>query len=159
VSYAEAQGSDGAWLFDHFEATEGDPAGPCMEGWSLLGALAARTDRIRLGVMVTGITYRHPSILATQAVTIDQIAEGRLELGLGAAWHEEEHRELGLPFPDVGERMERLEEGTQIIRLLITEDGATFAGRHYQLHGVTYRPRPVNDLTRRYGSGRAGNAS
>jgi hypothetical protein len=83
VSYAEAQGSDGAWLFDHFEATEGDPAGPCMEGWSLLGALAARTERIRLGVMVTGITYRHPSILATQAVTIDQIAEVAWSSGWG----------------------------------------------------------------------------
>ena len=143
VAYAEAQGFDGAWLFDHFKATEGDPAGPCMEGWTLLSALAARTERIRLGVMVTGITYRHPSILATQAVTIDQISGGRLELALGAAWHEEEHRELGLAFPDVGERMERLEEGTQVIRLLMTEDGATFDGRHYQLSGVTYRPRPV----------------
>ena len=69
VSYAEASGFDGAWLFDHFKATEGDPAGPCMEGWTLLSALAATTTRIRLGVMVTGITYRHPSILATQAVT------------------------------------------------------------------------------------------
>jgi F420-dependent oxidoreductase-like protein len=143
VSYAEAQGFDGAWLFDHFKATEGDPAGPCMEGWTLLSALAARTERIRLGVMVTGITYRHPSILATQAVTIDRISAGRLELALGAAWHEIEHRELGLAFPDVRERMERLEEGVQIIRLLMTEDGASFDGRHYRLDGATYRPRPV----------------
>jgi F420-dependent oxidoreductase-like protein len=143
VSYAEAHGFDGAWLFDHFKATEGDPAGPCMEGWTLLGALAAKTERIRLGVMVTGITYRHPSILATQAVTIDQVSAGRLELALGAAWHEEEHRELGLVFPDVRERTERLEEGVQVIRLLMTEDGVSFDGRHYRLNGATYRPRPV----------------
>lgn len=143
VAYAEANGFDGAWLFDHFKATEGDPSGPCMEGWTLLSALAATTERIRLGVMVTGITYRHPSILATQAVTIDHVSEGRLELALGAAWHEEEHRELGLAFPDVRERMERLEEGVQVIRLLMTEDGATFDGRHYLLNGATYRPRPV----------------
>lgn len=143
VDYAEAQGFDGAWLFDHFKATEGDPAGPCMESWTLLAALAARTERIRLGVMVIGITYRHPSVLAAQAVTIDQVSAGRLELALGAAWHEAEHRELGLPFPDVGERTARLEEGVQVIRLLMTEDRATFDGRHYRLDGATYRPRPV----------------
>lgn len=143
VSYAETQGFDGAWLFDHFQPTEGDPTGPCMEGWTLLSALAATTERIRLGVMVTGITYRHPSILATQAVTIDRISGGRLELALGAAWHEEEHRRLGLAFPGVAERMERLEEGAQVIRLLMTQDGATFDGRHYRLQGATYRPRPV----------------
>jgi F420-dependent oxidoreductase-like protein len=143
VSYAEANGFDGVWLFDHFKATEGDPAGPCMEGWTLLSALAATTTRIRLGVMVTGITYRHPSILATQAVTVDQISGGRLELALGAAWHEEEHRELGLPFPDVRERMERLEEGVQLIRILMTQDDARYEGRHYRLDGVTYRPRPM----------------
>jgi F420-dependent oxidoreductase-like protein len=143
VSYAEEQGFDGAWLFDHFKATDGDPVGPCMESWTLLSALAATTQCIRLGVMVTGITYRHPSILAAQAVTVDQVSGGRLELALGAAWHEQEHRELGLPFPTTPERMERLEEGVQLIRLLMTEDGARFQGRHYRLDGVTYRPRPV----------------
>lgn len=142
VAYAEAHGFDGAWLFDHFK-TDGDPAGRCMESWTLLSALAARTERIRLGVMVTGITYRHPSILATQAVTVDHISAGRLELALGAAWNEEEHRELGLTFPSTRERMERLEEGVQVMRLVMTEDGARFDGRHYQLNGVTYRPRPV----------------
>jgi F420-dependent oxidoreductase-like protein len=143
VDYAELHGFDGAWLFDHFKPTEGDPAGPCMEGWMLLAALAARTERIRLGVMVTGITYRHPSVLAAQAVTIDHVSGGRLELALGAAWHEEEHRELGIAFPDVRERMERLEEGVQVIRLLMNEDGASFDGRHYRLDGATFQPRPV----------------
>ncbi len=143
VSYAEAQGFDGAWLFDHFKATDGDPGGSCMESWTLLSALAAKTERIRLGVMVTGITYRHPSILATQAVTVDQVSAGRLELALGAAWHEAEHRELGLPFPNTHERMERLEEGVQLIRLLMTQDDAHYEGRHYRLDGVTYRPPPV----------------
>lgn len=142
VRYAEAQGFDGAWLFDHFKA-DGDPAGPCMEGWTLLSALAAITERIRLGVMVTGITYRHPSILTAQAVTVDQISAGRLELALGAAWHEEEHRELGLEFPDTRERVERLDEGAQVIRRLMTEEAVHFDGHHYQLRGATYRPRPV----------------
>jgi F420-dependent oxidoreductase-like protein len=143
VSYAEERGFDGAWLFDHFKVIDGDPEGPCLESWTTLSALAAKTERIRLGVMVTGITYRHPSILATQAVTIDHVSGGRLELALGAAWHEVEHRELGLPFPDTAERVERLEEGLQLIRLLMTEDRASFEGRHYRLDGVTYRPRPV----------------
>jgi F420-dependent oxidoreductase-like protein len=142
-SYAEALGFDGAWLFDHFKAGDGDSAGPCMEGWTLLSALAAITERIRLGVMVTGVTYRHPSILAAQAVTVDQVSAGRLELALGAAWHEEEHRELGLAFPGTRERVERLDEAVQVIRRLMTEDAVRFDGRHYQLRGATYRPRPV----------------
>jgi alkanesulfonate monooxygenase SsuD/methylene tetrahydromethanopterin reductase-like flavin-dependent oxidoreductase (luciferase family) len=114
-----------------------------MEGWTLLAALAASTDRIRLGTLVTGVTYRHPSILAAEAVTVDQVSGGRLELAIGAAWFEGEHRELGIPFPSTGERVQRLEEAVQVIRLVMTEDGATFEGRHYCLEGATYHPRPV----------------
>ena len=143
VRFAESAGFDGAWVFDHFTPLYGDRNGPCLEAWTLLAGLAAITSRIRLGVLVTGITYRHPSILATEAITVDHISKGRLELGLGAAWHQPEHEELGIPFPPLKERAERLEEGVQVIRLLMTRDQATFTGRHYQLAGASYHPKPV----------------
>jgi F420-dependent oxidoreductase-like protein len=143
VQFAEAAGFDGAWVFDHFTPLYGDPNGPCLEGWTLLAGLAALTSRIRLGVLVTGITYRHPSVLATQAITVDHISNGRLEFGMGAAWHQPEHQALGIPFPPIKERAERLEEGVQVMRLLMTKDKATFTGRHYQLSGASYHPRPV----------------
>jgi F420-dependent oxidoreductase-like protein len=130
-------------VFDHFKPLYGDPKGPCLEGWTLLAALAAATTRIRLGVMVTGVTYRHPSILAAEAVTVDHVSHGRLELGLGAAWFEAEHRQLGIDFPGRRERAKRLEEATRVIRLLMTQDNVSFDGRYYQLHDATYRPRPV----------------
>jgi F420-dependent oxidoreductase-like protein len=143
VQFAESAGFDGAWVFDHFTPLYGDRNGPCLEAWTLLAGLAARTSRIRLGVLVTGITYRHPSVLATEAITVDHISNGRLELGLGAAWHQPEHEELGIPFPPLKERAERLEEGVQVIRLLMTKDRAMFKGRHYQLAGASYHPKPI----------------
>jgi len=143
VQFAESAGFDGAWVFDHFSPLYGDPNGPCLEGWTLLAGLAAITSRIRLGVLVTGITYRHPSVLATEAITVDHLSNGRLELGMGAAWHQPEHQALGIPFPPITERAERLEEGVQVIRLLMTKDRASFSGRHYQLRNASYHPRPV----------------
>ena len=143
VQFAESAGFDGAWVFDHFKPLYGDPKGPCLEAWTLLAGLAAVTSRIRLGALVTGITYRHPSILATEAITVDHISKGRLELGLGAAWHQPEHEALGIPFPPLKERAERLEEGVQVIRLLMTKDRATFDGRHYQLASASYHPKPI----------------
>ncbi len=141
--FAEDAGFDGAWVFDHFKPLYGDRGGPCMEGWTLLAALASSTERIRLGTLVTGVTYRHPSILAAEAVTVDQVSDGRLELAVGAAWFEGEHRELGIPFPTTRERTERLQEAVQVIRLLMTEDGVTFEGKHYRLDAATYHPRPL----------------
>jgi len=143
VQIAEAADFDGAWVFKHFKPLYGDPNGPCLEGWTVLAGLAALTSKIRLGVLVTGITYRHPSILATEAITVDHISNGRLEIGMGAAWHQPEHEELGIPFPPIKERAERLEEGVQVMRLLMTKDRATFDGRHYQLRNASYHPRPV----------------
>ena len=143
VQFAEAAGFDGAWVFDHFKPLYGDPNGPCLEGWTLLAGLAALTSTIRLGVLVTGITYRHPSVLATEAITVDHISNGRLEIGTGAAWHQPEHEQLGIPFPRIKERAERLEEGVQVMRLLMTKDRATFDGRQYQLYEASYHPRPV----------------
>lgn len=143
VHFAQEAGFEHAWVFDHFKALYGDPTGPCLEGWSLLAALGAVTDRIRLGALVTGVTYRHPSILAAQAVTVDHVSSGRLELGIGAAWFEQEHVELGIDFPRTRERAKRLDEAVEVMKLLMTEDGASFEGRYYRLEDATYRPRPV----------------
>src|SRR5207302_1736210 len=107
VQFAESAGFDGAWIFDHFTPLYGDRNGPCLEAWTLLGGLAALTSRIRLGVLVTGITYRHPSVLATEAITVDHISSGRLELGLGAAWHQPAHEELGIRFRQLDQLAEK----------------------------------------------------
>ena len=141
--WAEDAGFDGAWVFDHFKALYGDPAGPCLEAWTLLAALGASTSHIRLGPLVTGITYRHPSILATEVVTADHVSQGRIELAVGAAWNEQEHRELGIRFPGPGERVRRLEEAIEVIDLLMTTDGANFDGRYYKLSNASYNPKPV----------------
>ena len=143
VRFAEDLGFDGAWVFDHFKAMYGEPTGPCLESWTLLSALGAATSRIRLGALVTGVTYRHPSMLAMEAVTVDHVSNGRLELSLGAAWFEPEHRELGFDFPRPGKRGRMLEEALQVVKLLMTEDGATFDGRYYRLENASYHPKPV----------------
>lgn len=147
VRYAEQAGFDGAWAFDHFKALYGDPSGPCLEGWSCLAGLAAATEKIRLGTLVTGITYRHPSVLAAQAVTVDHISKGRLELAVGAAWFDQEHHELGIPFPPTKTRTEMLEDAIKMLRLLMTEDDVTFKGKHFELTNATYHPRPVQKPT------------
>ena len=143
VRFAEDAGFDGAWVFDHFKPLYGDRSGPCFEAWTALAALAAATSTIRLGALVTGVTYRHPSILATEAATVDHVSGGRLEMSLGAAWFEGEHRELGIPFPPPAERARRLEEAVTVIRLLMTEDGVDFDGRFYRLKDASYNPKPI----------------
>ena len=147
VRFAEQAGFDGAWAFDHFKALYGEPGGPCMEGWTCLAGLAAATEKIRLGTLVTGITYRHPSVLLAEAVTVDHISNGRLEFAVGAAWFEQEHRELGIPFPSTKTRTEMLEDAIQMFRLLMTEDDVTFKGKHFQVENATYRPRPIQKPT------------
>lgn len=143
VLFAEEAGFDGAWVFDHFTALYGDRDGPCLEGWTLLAALAASTSRIRLGTLVTGMTHRHPAVLAAEVVTVDHASGGRVELAVGAAWNDEEHTELGIPFPPVAERMERLEEGVQVMRLLMTGEHVSFEGKYFRLEDALYRPKPV----------------
>jgi F420-dependent oxidoreductase-like protein len=143
VRFAEQAGFDGAWVFDHFSTLDGDPDGPCLEGWTLLAALGAATSRIRLGTLVTGMTHRHPAVLATEVVTVDHVSGGRVELAVGAAWNVEEHTELGIPFPPIAERMERLEEGVQVMRLLMTGERVAFEGKHFRLQDALYRPKPV----------------
>ncbi|HET7489057.1 MAG TPA: TIGR03560 family F420-dependent LLM class oxidoreductase [Acidimicrobiales bacterium] len=147
VRFIEEAGFDGAWIFDHFQPLYGSGPGPCMEAWTLLAALGAATTRVRLGALVTGVTYRHPSILATEVATVDNVSGGRVELGIGAAWYEAEHRQLGIPFPPTGERISRLEEAIDVIRLLLTTDDASYEGRYYRLEGAAFRPRPVQRPT------------
>jgi len=143
VRFAEQAGFTGAWVFDHFKVLYGPPDGPCFEAWTLLAALAAATTTIRLGPLVTGVTYRHPSVLAAEAVTVDHVSGGRLDFGIGAAWFGDEHEELGIDFPRPGERLARLDEALHVITALMTEDQATFTGRYYRLAGARYRPLPV----------------
>jgi len=140
---AEDAGLDGVWVFDHFTALYGDPRGPCLEAWTLLAGLARETSSVRLGTMVTGMTHRHPSVLAAEVVTVDHLSDGRVECAVGAAWNEQEHRQMGIPFPPVAERMDRLEEGVQALRHLFTEDDVTFDGRYVRVDHASYRPRPV----------------
>ncbi len=140
---AEDADLDGVWVFDHFKALYADPKGPALEGWTLLAGIARETSRVRLGTLVTGMTHRHPAVLAAEVVTVDHLSGGRVECAIGAAWNEPEHRELGIAFPPTKDRMDRLEEGIQILRALFTEEDVTFDGEHYRLEGATYRPLPV----------------
>jgi F420-dependent oxidoreductase-like protein len=132
-----------AWLFDHFMPLGNDPTGPCLEGWTLLGALAAQTNRLRIGLMVTGNTYRHPAVLANIATTVDIISHGRLDFGIGAGWNELEHTAYGIPLYAPGERLKRLREACEVIRLLWTETTPSFEGKYYQLKDAYCEPKPV----------------
>jgi F420-dependent oxidoreductase-like protein len=130
------------WTFDHFYPIFSDPTGPCFEGWTMLSYLAALTKRIRLGVLVTGNTHRHPAVLANMAATVDVASGGRLEIGLGAGWSEEEHTAYGIPLPGWGERFDRLEEACAIIDGLLTQEWFDFDGTHYQLTNARCEPKP-----------------
>ncbi|MCX6048784.1 MAG: LLM class F420-dependent oxidoreductase [Chloroflexi bacterium] len=132
-----------AWLFDHYAPIQGDLDGPCLEGWTTLAALAAETSRIRIGLMVTGNTYRHPAILASIAANVDIISKGRLDLGIGAGWNEYEHASMGIPLYAPGERIRRLDESCQIIKQLFTQQLTTFEGRYYQIKDARREPKPV----------------
>ena len=132
-----------AWVFDHFIPLGHDPTGPCLEGWTLLAALAAQTERLRIGVMVTGNTYRHPAVLANIAATVDVISRGRLDFGIGAGWNELEHSMYGLDLPSPGRRIRMLGEACEVIRLLWTEETASFEGRYYRLREARCEPKPV----------------
>lgn len=134
---------DAGWTFDHFQPIFSDRPGPVLEGWVTISALAAETRRLRLGVMVSGVTHRHPAVLANMAATADVISDGRLEIGLGAAWNEEEHDAYGIDFPPVGERMDRLEEACAVVDLLLTQETADFDGVHYRLRDARCEPKPV----------------
>ena len=143
VRFAETAGFDGVWGFDHFQPMYGEGPGECFEGMTTLAAWAGATSRVRLGLLVTGMTYRHPSVFASEAITVDHASNGRLELSYGAAWFDGEHRALGIPFPALKERVDAFEEAVQVVRGLLTTDDFTFEGRYYSTDGATLHPRPV----------------
>src|SRR3954451_1619881 len=132
-----------AWLFDHFAPIQGALDGPCFEGWTLLTALAALTSRLRVGLMVTGNTYRHPAVLAHVAATLDVISNGRVDFGIGAGWNEYEHQSMGIPLYPPGERIRRLGEACDLIKLLWTHPLTDFDGRYYQLKEARCEPKPI----------------
>lgn len=140
---AEELGFDGAWGFDHFVPMYGEGPGNCFEGMTTLAALAGATRRIRLGLLVAGVTYRHPSIMASEAVTVDHASHGRLELSIGAAWFEKEHRQLGLEFPATGSRFDWLEDQLEIFKRLFTGDVVSYQGKRFSLQDAQLRPTPV----------------
>jgi F420-dependent oxidoreductase-like protein len=138
----EELGFDSVWDCDHW-VQPSRPSGPYFEAWTLLAALAAKTQRIRIGVLVSSNTFRHPAWLAKMAATVDHVSGGRLELGLGAGWYEPEHRMLGIEFPKPKELVDRFEEAVRVVDLLLRQDVTSFEGSHYRLRDATFRPRPV----------------
>jgi F420-dependent oxidoreductase-like protein len=133
------------WTSDHFIGDDGDLDAPYFEGWQLLPAWGALTERIRVGMLVSGNTYRHPAILAKMAATLDHITGGRAILGLGAAWYEREHRAYGVPFDTKAVRLAKLNEAATIVRSLLTQSRTTFHGQYYQLVDAPFAPKPVQD--------------
>src|SRR3954462_8400263 len=141
VQLAEELGFDGVWGFDHFKPMYGEGPGEAFDGMTTLAALAGATSRIRLGLLVTGVTYRHPSVLASQAMTIDHASHGRLDLSLGAAWYEDEHRQLGIPFPSTGERFDLLEDALEITTRLFTGEVVSYDGKVVSLRDAQLWPK------------------
>jgi len=139
---ADELGFHGVWDYDHFYGLA-DPAQPTFEGWTALAAMAALTTRARVGCLVSSVTYRNPAVLAKMAVTVDHISGGRLEFGIGAGWHENEHQGYGLEFPSAGTRVDMLDEALTVIRRLWTEDQVSFAGRFYTLDAALGNPKPL----------------
>ncbi len=142
---AERSGFDSVFVMDHLYQIGGvgPRTDPMLEGYTLLGGLAARTKRVRLGTLVTGVTYRNPAFLAKVVTTLDIVSSGRAICGIGAAWNEDEHRGYGYEFPPVGERLSRLEEALQIIRAMFREEAPSFSGRYYRVQQALNVPRPV----------------
>jgi len=145
VSSAERVGYDSFWVMDHFHQiqTVGQPNEPMLEGWTTLGVLAGFTSKIRLGTMVTGNIYRHPSVLAKAGATLDVMSKGRLFMGIGAGWNEEESTAYGITFPSTKERFQRLEEAVQIITSMWTEEKANFNGHFYKIQDAYCNPKPI----------------
>jgi F420-dependent oxidoreductase-like protein len=142
--YAEAAGYDGLWYADHFMPNAPDPVeGPAQEMFTMMAGLAVAVPRVRIGSLVAGNTYRHPAVLAKIAATLDQMSEGRLVLGLGAGWQENEHRAYGIEFNTFGWRFDRLEEACHVLTSLFANTRTSFTGKHYTLSDAPLDPRPV----------------
>jgi F420-dependent oxidoreductase-like protein len=142
---AEDAGLDSVWVMDHYFQLPplGGPDQPMLEAYTLLGGLAARTQRVQLGTLVTGVTYRNPGILAKIVTTLDIVSKGRAILGIGGAWYDVEHRGLGIEYPADRVRLDMLEEAVQVCRAMFTDNDVSFAGDHYRLDHARNLPRPV----------------
>ncbi|MGV3760428.1 MAG: TIGR03560 family F420-dependent LLM class oxidoreductase, partial [Actinomycetota bacterium] len=146
--HAEATGWDGVYAADHFMGSGGEfgpDTTPTHEATAALAALAVATDRVRLGSLVLGNTYRHPAVLASWASTVDHVSGGRLVLGIGAGWQENEHEQYGIELPPPGVRLDRFAEACQVLHGLLREERTTLAGEHYQLTGAVSEPKPLQD--------------
>ena len=132
---------ESGWTFDHFYPIFSDTDGPCLEGWTTLTALAQATTRVRIGTLVTGIHYRHPAVLANMAATLDIISGGRLELGIGAGWNEQESGAYGIELGDARQRSDRFEEACEVLVSLLSKETTTFHGRYYQLVEARNEPK------------------
>ncbi|MCP4227680.1 MAG: LLM class flavin-dependent oxidoreductase, partial [Actinomycetia bacterium] len=133
---------ESAWVFDHFYPIYSDPTGPCLEGWTILSALAQATSRLRVGSMVNGIPYRHPAGTANMAAALDIISSGRFGLGLGAGWNTEEADAYGISLGEtITDRMDMFDEGVEIIARLLTEEEVTFSGKHFRLTDARNEPK------------------
>lgn len=141
-TWFERLGFDSLWLPDHFVPTA-RPEGPMFEAWTLLSALATQVRRVRIGILVSSNTFRHPALLAKQAVTIDHISEGRLELGVGAGWFKAEHQMFGLDFQETGELVDRYAEALDLLDRYLSNDVTSFEGEFYTLQDAPNRPAPV----------------
>lgn len=142
-THVEKTGWDGLWYADHFMPNAEDTSAPWPEAWITLAALGTRVPRLRLGTLVTGNTYRHPAVLAKMAATLDHISGGRVVLGLGSGWQENEHAQYGIPFYTVAERLQRLDEACQVIKALFSAEKSNFDGAFYQLSDASLEPKPV----------------
>ena len=145
VGRAEDRGFDSFWVMDHFHQIRnvGELQEPMLESWTTQSVVAGFTSKIKLGTLVTGIVYRHPSVLAKVGATLDVLSKGRLYMGIGAAWNVDEATAYGIPFPPIRERMQRLEEAVQIIKKMWTEERTTFAGKSYQIRDAYCNPKPI----------------
>ena len=130
-----------AWNFDHFYPLQGDKNGPCLEAWVTLSALAQATTRIRIGCMVNGVPYRHPALVANMAASLDIVSDGRLELGLGAGWNEQETKAYGIDLLPMGQRMDRFEEAVGVIDSLLSHEVTNFQGKYFQLEQARCEPK------------------
>jgi F420-dependent oxidoreductase-like protein len=134
---------ESGWTFDHFYPIFSDSTGPCLEGWVTLTALAQATKRLRVGTLVSGIHYRHPALLANMAATLDIVSGGRLEIGIGAGWNEEESGAYGMRLGSLKERSDRFEEACEVLVGLLTQETTTFQGEHYQFTDARCEPKGV----------------
>ena len=134
---------ESAWNFDHFYPIFSDSDGPCLEAWTMLAAMAQATKRVRIGCQVTGMVYRHPAVLANMAATVDIVSGGRLDIGLGAGWNQQECDAYGIALPPLKERFDRFDEGVEAIILLLTQEHSTFDGTYVQLREARCEPKPV----------------